>query len=70
VAPGRSCRLAYNNPSGTASQEPGLGTQTAGDDGQITWTWQISPNVKAGTGTAYVTCGAKQLPIAIQTTSA
>ncbi len=42
VAPGKSCRLAYNNPNGTASQEAGLGTQVAGDDGQITWTWKIS----------------------------
>ena len=69
VAPGKSCRLAYNNPNGSASPAAGLGTQTAGEDGKITWTWGISPNTSPGTGTAYVTCGTKEMSVSIPTTS-
>jgi hypothetical protein len=69
TAPATSCRLAYNNPNGTASQAAGLGTKTAGNDGKVSWTWTISPNTSPGTGSAYVMCGTNGLTVTIQTTS-
>jgi hypothetical protein len=67
VAPGTTCAIAYNTPSGTSSEAAGLSDATAGADGQITWRWSIGPATNPGEGRVTVTCGAEQVttPITI-----
>jgi hypothetical protein len=65
---GASCFLSYTTPSGTDSQAAGLGATTADTKGVCSWTWNIGPKTKAGTGSLAITAnGSTQyLSIVIQ----
>jgi hypothetical protein len=54
---GASCSISYRTPAGTKSTAQGLSTKTAGADGMVSWSWNISGNTRPGTGTVTVTCG-------------
>lgn len=57
-----SCFLSYTTPSGTDSQAAGLGPTTADAKGVCSWTWNIGPKTKAGTGSLAITAnGSTQL---------
>lgn len=55
--PGTACILRYSTPAGTPSEAEGLGEQTAGDDGRITWEWLIGPSTRPGVGSVTISCG-------------
>ncbi len=56
AAPGSMCSIAYTTPSGTSSKAQGMGTKTADASGSVSWTWDIGPSTRPGTGTVVVTC--------------
>ena len=54
---GAACSIGYVTPAGTRSTAQGLITKTAGADGTVSWSWNIGPSTRPGTGTVTVTCG-------------
>jgi hypothetical protein len=56
TTPGASCSIAYRTPAGTSSTAQGLTTKTADANGTLSWTWEIGPSTRPGTGTVAVTC--------------
>ena len=56
--PNDSCTLAVTLPSGRHSTESGLGTTTANESGDATWTWLIGSTTGAGTAHVSVSCSA------------
>ena len=54
--PGASCSIAYRTPAGTSSTAQGLGSKIADASGTASWTWEIGPSTRPGTGTVVVTC--------------
>jgi hypothetical protein len=55
--PGASCTARAKLPSGRISTAAGLQPiVVAGDDGDVSWTYNTSSNTKPGTGTHTVTC--------------
>jgi hypothetical protein len=54
--PGSTCSLAYTTPAGTSSRAQGLGTKTADASGTVSWSWEIGPSTRPGTGTVVVNC--------------
>lgn len=57
TSPGASCTAQAKLPSGRISTAAGLQpTVVAGDDGDVSWTYNTSATTKAGTGTHTVTC--------------
>jgi hypothetical protein len=57
TSPGAVCSAKVTWPSGTVSAAAGLKTTpTAGSDGLVSWTWNVSATTKPGTAKAAVTC--------------
>ena len=57
TTPGAVCSAQVTWPSGSVSSAAGLTTTpTAGADGRVAWTWNVSSRTKPGTATARVTC--------------
>ena len=57
TSPGAVCAARVTWPSGTVSAAAGLkATPTAGDDGLVSWTWNVGATTKGGTAKAAVTC--------------
>jgi archaellin len=48
TAPGAEVTILFTMPNGTASAYPKDNVKTAGEDGIITWTWNINSHVPAG----------------------
>lgn len=65
TSPGTPCSIAYTHPSGTASTAQGLDPKSAGPDGNVTWSWLLSPTTRLGVGQVSVTCGSDQASVAI-----
>jgi hypothetical protein len=57
TTPGASCSIAYRTPAGTSSTAQGLGSKIADASGTASWTWEIGPSTRPGTGTVVVTAG-------------
>lgn len=57
TAPGATCSIQYITPAGTNSTARGLETRTATTSGQVSWSWVIGSNTRAGMGMVTVTCG-------------
>jgi hypothetical protein len=53
VAPFRACSLAYK---GATSPTQELGSKPADANGDVNWTWTISPTTSPGAGTVTITC--------------
>jgi hypothetical protein len=54
---GATCTAEATLPSGAKSSAQGLqGSQTAGSDGMVTWTYRTTTKTTRGTGTNAVTC--------------
>ncbi len=51
TAPGAEVTILFTMPNGTASAYPKDNVKTAGEDGIITWTWNINSHVPAGEAT-------------------
>jgi hypothetical protein len=59
---GASCFLGYTTPAGTDSKATGLGATTADAGGICSWTWEIGPSTRPGTGRLAITAnGATQV---------
>jgi outer membrane biosynthesis protein TonB len=56
AAPGASCSISYVTPAGTNSTAQGLIAKQADGAGNVSWSWVIGSNTRAGTGTVRVTC--------------
>ena len=56
TTPGASCSIAYRTPAGTSSTAQGLGSKIADASGTASWSWEIDPSTRPGTGTVVVTC--------------
>jgi hypothetical protein len=57
TSPGATCSAKVTWPSGTVSAAAGLKpTPTAGDEGLVSWTWNVGRTTKPGTAKASVTC--------------
>jgi hypothetical protein len=54
--PGVTCGIAYQTPAGTVSNAQGLSPRAADANGNVTWTWEIGPSTRPGTGSVVVTC--------------
>jgi hypothetical protein len=66
--PGASCSIVYVTPAGTVSTAQGLGNNTDGENGKVSWSWKIGSNTRRGTGRVTVTCNgiSATAPIQIQ----
>jgi hypothetical protein len=56
TTPGASCSITYRTPAGTRSTAQGLGARAADGSGLVSWTWDIGPSTRPGSGTVVVTC--------------
>jgi hypothetical protein len=54
--PEATCSIGYTTPAGTSSKAQGLGTKMVDSSGAVSWTWDIGPSTRPGTGTVVVTC--------------
>jgi len=50
------CTLKVTLPSGRDSTSAGIGSATADDSGNMSWTWNVKSNTGAGIARIYVTC--------------
>jgi hypothetical protein len=66
TTPGASCSIAYRTPAGTLSTAQGLGTKAADANGMVSWSWNIGPSTRPGTGTVVVTCNGASASSPIQ----
>jgi len=48
TAPGAEVKITFIMPNGSPSAYPQDNTKTAGEDGIISWTWNINSHVPAG----------------------
>jgi hypothetical protein len=53
---GASCSIEYVTPTRTRSTAAGLGPQTVGPPGTVTWSFVLDAAIKTGNGTVMVTC--------------
>jgi len=66
TTPGASCSISYRTPAGTPSTAQGLTPKTADGNGLVSWTWEIGPSTRPGTGTVVVTCNGASARSSIQ----
>jgi hypothetical protein len=71
TTPGASCTVQYTTPVGTLSTAQGQGrtaSKTTDQDGKASWTWEIAPSTKPGTGSVTANCssGTATTPITIR----
>jgi hypothetical protein len=69
-APGTTCSIQYVTPAGSKSTAKGQGAgvfKTIGQDGSASWSWDIGPSTRPGTGSVTATCstGTVTAPITI-----
>lgn len=57
AAPGAACSLSVRLSVGVAAKAEGLGDQTAGADGSVSWSFVLPDQTPGGTTTAKLTCG-------------
>jgi hypothetical protein len=70
TTPGATCSVQYVTPAGSKSTAAGQGagvTKTVGQDGQPTWSWEIGPATRSGSGSVTANCstGTSTTPITI-----
>ncbi|MGH2364518.1 MAG: hypothetical protein ACRDHX_07680 [Chloroflexota bacterium] len=58
TTPADTCLLAFVAPELAHRATLGFTPKQADHQGQVSWTWQISPTMPAGTGRVQATCGA------------
>lgn len=51
TVPGATCYLSYTTPAGSDSKARGLGSTIASTSGICSWSWNIGPKTRLGTGT-------------------
>jgi hypothetical protein len=66
TTPGASCSISYRTPAGTSSTAQGLTPKTADGNGMVSWSWEIGPSTRPGTGTVVVTCNGASARSSIQ----
>src|SRR6266568_2542123 len=66
TTPGASCSISYRTPVGTSSTAQGLTPKTADGNGAVSWTWEIGPSTRPGTGAVVVTCNGASARSSIQ----
>lgn len=66
TTPGASCSIGYRTPAGTSSTAQGLSSRSADTNGTVSWTWNIGPSTRPGTGTVTVTCNGESTSSPIQ----
>ncbi len=66
TTPGASCSISYRTPAGTSSTAQGLTPKTADGNGAVSWTWEIGPSTRPGTGAVVVTCNGASARSSIQ----
>jgi hypothetical protein len=69
TSPGAKCSIKVTLPSGHVSTVAALrSTQTASDDGLVSWTWTITSNTKPGKAKLLVTCSLGGTTVSAATT--
>jgi hypothetical protein len=66
TTPGASYSISYHTPAGTASTAQGLTSRSADTNGMVSWSWNIGPSTRPGTGTVTVTCNGESTSSPIQ----
>jgi len=66
AAPGAGCSIGFITPEGTRSAAAGLGPQTVGGAGTVTWSFVIGSTTQNGSGTISVGCNGQTISSPIQ----